>query len=48
MPWGVAEALRGRAGPEKGPSKAGALMRLSGVRQRPMLTGEGQAEWLRW
>ncbi|KAG7229288.1 hypothetical protein INR49_012946 [Caranx melampygus] len=45
---GVAEALRGRP-PGNGivASKGGVRMRLRGVRQRPMLTGDGQAEWLR-
>ena len=50
FPWGVAEALRGSPPGGKGrlESKGGALIRLRGVRQRPMLTGEGQAERLRW
>ena len=49
FPWGVAEALRGSPpGNGIGASKGGVRMRLRGVRQRPMLTGEGQAEWLRW
>lgn len=49
LPWGVAEALRGRPpGNGSGASKGGVRMRLRGVRQRPMLTGDGQAEWLRW
>lgn len=49
FPWGVAEALRGRPpGNGIGESKGGVRMRLRGVRQRPMLTGDGQAEWLRW
>lgn len=45
FPWGVAEALRGSPpGKGMGVSKGGARIRLRGVRQRPMLTGEGQAE----
>ena len=48
----MAEALLGNPPPPGNgmleASKGAALIRLSGVRQRPMLTGEGQAEWLRW
>lgn len=38
---------RGMLPPAIRTSYGGGLFRLSGVRERPMLTGEGHADWLR-